>query len=178
VFISACISPLEISLCFRLKCNVIKNKTALRSNGWYIPLYIYMQYCSMSAESQGALLGISTTGASPQQRWRHATQEKLLEAMFYAWSDTSRRQQMNCCRRCFLWDPLRGFIRRASCGLEFNSRLESSRWAGVELMWFSRETAVDELRPGANSWRKVPAQASRQRSAWDSRQPARKWARK
>jgi hypothetical protein len=37
-------------------------------------------YCSMSAESQGALLGNGTTGASPRQPWRHATIEKLLEA--------------------------------------------------------------------------------------------------
>jgi hypothetical protein len=103
--------------------------------------------------------------------WNEANSGATLEHV------APRRQQRNNLRRCFLWCPPQGFIRRASCGLEFSSEPSLRRelsWSE----WVSRETAVCELRPGANSWRKVPAEASKQRSAWDGRQPARTWARK
>jgi hypothetical protein len=85
----------------------------------------------MSAESQRTLMGNIMTGTSPRQRWLHETIEELLEVVFSTRSDTRqqrnngtchttpRRQERNCCMRCFLWGPPWGFIRRASCGLEW-----------------------------------------------------------
>jgi hypothetical protein len=45
---------------------------------------------------------------------------------------TRRDDSMNYCRRCFLSGPPRGFIRRASCGLEsVQSWVVAVSWVGV-----------------------------------------------
>jgi hypothetical protein len=61
-----------------------------------------------------------------------------------------------------------GFVRRASYGLK-QSSWESQSGRHCELKW----AAVGEPSPGANSWRKVPAEASSQRLVWEGCQPAR-----
>jgi hypothetical protein len=40
---------------------------------WLVNSYLWALHCSMSAESQGKLLGNNMKGASLRQRWRHAT---------------------------------------------------------------------------------------------------------
>jgi hypothetical protein len=126
----------------------------------------------MSVESHGALLGNSTTGASPRQPWRHATVEELLEVVFSTGSNvrqtamqqcnkshhaTPRRQERNYWRRCFLLGPCRGVTEQSSRRRELE--LSWSEWVERRQLVSSAQELTAErkyqLKPAVRGWREM-----------------------
>jgi hypothetical protein len=127
---------------------------------------LHCLYCSMSAESQGALLVNSMTGASPRQQWCHIAIGAATQFSTRQTSDATMEHAMPCCtheqRKCFLWvrpealwgEPVVGLSSR----VESRSQVIAVSWVGVSEVTVKRWQLV-ELSLGAEDWPMLRATA-------------------